>query len=126
MALLGASLGCTIALIAEPALHPAPAAVVCLSGRADFTATVGSTSVPLDAAAAAQRTSGPALFVVATGDPRVGVAEVRALYADYAGRPKRLDVFSGRYAGAHGWDLLRQSSTWTPLAAQLAAYLRRT
>jgi pimeloyl-ACP methyl ester carboxylesterase len=125
VSLLGASLGCTIALIAAPTLHPAPASVVCLSGHARFTATVGTTAVPLDAAAAVQHTTSPALFVVAVGDPRVSVAEVRALYAGYAGPTKRLDVLSGAYSGSHGWDLLSRSSTWTPLAAQLAAYLGR-
>ena len=126
VALLGASLGCTIALIAAPTVRPSPASVVCLSGHARFTATVGTTPVSLDAAAAARHATSPALFVVADGDPRVGVAEVRALYADYAGTTKRLDVLSGAYAGSHGWDLLSRSSTWTPLAAQLAACLRRS
>jgi pimeloyl-ACP methyl ester carboxylesterase len=125
VALLGASLGCTIALIAAPTVHPAPTSVVCLSGHARYTATVGTTAVPLDAAAAVRHTTSPALFVVAAGDPLAGVAEVRALYADYAGRTKRLDVLSGAYTGSHGWDLLSRSSTWTPLAAQLAAYLGR-
>lgn len=126
VALLGASLGCTIMLMAAPTVLPAPASVVCLSGHARFTATVGTTPVPLDAAAAARQATSPALFVVADGDPRVGVTEVRALYADYASTTKRLDVLSGAYTGSHGWDLLRRSSTWTPLAAQLAAYLRRS
>jgi pimeloyl-ACP methyl ester carboxylesterase len=125
VALLGASLGCTIALIAAPTVHPAPASVVCLSGHARYTATVGTTAVPLDAAAAVRHTTSPALFVVAAGDPLAGVAAVRALYTDYAGRTKRLDVLSGSYTGLHGWDLLSRSSTWTPLAAQLAAYLGR-
>ena len=125
VALLGASLGCTIALIAAPTVHPAPASVVCLSGHARYTATVGTTAVPLDAAAAVRHTTSPALFVVAVDDPRVGAGEVRALYTGYAGRTKRLDVLSGAYTGGHGWDLLSRSSTWTPLAAQLAAYLGR-
>jgi pimeloyl-ACP methyl ester carboxylesterase len=125
VALLGASLGCTIALIAAPTVHPAPSSIVCLSGHARYTATVGTTPVPLDAAAAVRHTTSPALFVVAAGDPLAGVAEVRGLYANYAGRTKRLDVLSGTYTGSHGWDLLGQSSTWTPLAAQLTAYLGR-
>jgi hypothetical protein len=48
------------------------------------------------------------------------------LFGDYASTTKRLDILSGGYTGSHGWDLLRRSSTWTPLAAQLAAYLRRS
>jgi pimeloyl-ACP methyl ester carboxylesterase len=125
VALLGASLGCTIALIAAPTVQPAPTSVVCLSGHARYTATVGTTPVSLDAAAAVRQTTSPALFIIAAGDPLAGVAEVRALFADYAGRTKRLDVLSGAYTGSHGWDLLGQNSTWTPLAAQLAAYLGR-
>jgi pimeloyl-ACP methyl ester carboxylesterase len=125
VALLGASLGCTIALIAEPTVRPPPAAAVCLSGHARYTATVGTTAVPLDAASVVSRATSPALFIVGADDPQVGVGEVRGLYAGYAGQPKRLDVLSGGYAGSHGWDLLRQGSAWTPLAAQLAAYLGR-
>ena len=75
VALVGASMGGAIAVVAAARLHPA--AVVDLSGERD---TTGLTpGIEADAGAAAPGVTAPALFAVARGDHYVPVADMRAV-----------------------------------------------
>jgi pimeloyl-ACP methyl ester carboxylesterase len=69
VAVLGASVGGTVALTAAATMRSAVAAVVCLSCHARFTPRVGGTAARLDAVAAVRDIRCPALFVVGSNDP---------------------------------------------------------
>jgi pimeloyl-ACP methyl ester carboxylesterase len=102
------------------------AAVVSLSGERDPTVVMGA-SGPADAVPLLKRLVSPTLMVVATNDPTTSVDETRAMYAAVAARTKRIDVLQGPYDGRHGWDMLTEAGggqSWSPLAAQVAAFLR--
>jgi pimeloyl-ACP methyl ester carboxylesterase len=92
--LMGASMGGTAALVAAPALGRSVAAVVDLSGPAQY--------VRLDAAAAVKRLSAPGLFAVGRFDSGF-VADTRALRAASRSPASRLVI---RESGAHGTALL--------------------
>jgi pimeloyl-ACP methyl ester carboxylesterase len=126
VALVGASAGATTALLAGARLGSKVASVVSLSGERDPTIVMGA-SGPADAAPLLKRLSSPTLMVVATNDRSTTVDETRVMYAAVAARDKRLDVLQGPYDGEHGWDLLTQPTggeSWSPLAAQVAAFVR--
>jgi pimeloyl-ACP methyl ester carboxylesterase len=120
VALVGASMGGAIAVVAAARLHPA--AVVDLSGERD---TTGLTpGIDADAGAAAHGVSAPALFAVARGDRYVPVADMRAVARRVRSPTRRLIVLPA--AAGHGWDLLFGTvSDWSPLAATVAAFIRR-
>ena len=119
VALVGASMGGAIAVVAAARLHPA--ALVDLSGERD---TTGLTpGVAADAGAAAPGVTAPALFAVARGDRYVPVADMRAV-ARRVRSASRLIVLPA--VAGHGWDLLVGTTTeWSPLAATIAAFIRR-
>jgi dienelactone hydrolase len=80
IALVGASLGASTALLAGAALRPPVAAVASLStGKFDLATILGG-SKPLDTYSAAKRLTVPVLFAAARDDPNVPVEQVQALY----------------------------------------------
>jgi pimeloyl-ACP methyl ester carboxylesterase len=120
VALVGASMGGAIAVVAAAQLHPA--AVVDLSGERD---TSGLTpGIDADAGAAAHGVVAPALFAVARGDRYVPVPDMRAVARHVRSPTKRVIVLPA--AAGHGWDMLfGTASKWSPLAATVAAFIRR-
>jgi hypothetical protein len=120
VALVGASMGGAIAVVAAARLHPA--ALVDLSGERD---TAGLTpGIDADAGAAAHGVTAPALFAVARGDRYVSPEDMRAV-ARRTRSPTRRVIVLPAVAG-HGWDLLFGVGTrWSPLAATVAAFIRR-
>jgi pimeloyl-ACP methyl ester carboxylesterase len=92
--LMGASMGATAALVAAPAVGRALAAVVDLSGPAQY--------VQLDAIPAVRRLAAPGLFAVGRFDAGF-VADTRALRAASRNAASRLVI---RETGAHGTALL--------------------
>ena len=121
VALVGASMGGTAVLVAGTRVRPPAAAVVSLSGEPDLTSLI---DLPLKASAAVPQLTSPALYVVATGDSDVSVAQTRALYRATRATDKRLMVLSGADSGRHGWELLTDyQGHWTKVAAQTAAFV---
>ena len=120
VALVGASMGGAIAVVAAARLHPA--AVVDLSGERD---TTGLTpGIDADAGAAARGVTAPALFAVARGDRYVPVADMREVARRARSATKRVIVLPA--TAGHGWDMLfGTATTWSPLAATVAAFIRR-
>jgi acetyl esterase/lipase len=120
VALVGASMGGAIAVVAAAQLHPG--AVVDLSGERD---TTGLTpGIDANAGAAAHGVTAPALFAVARGDRYVPVADMRAVAQRTRSATRRLIVLPA--VAGHGWDLLFGVGTkWSPLAATVAAFIRR-
>jgi dienelactone hydrolase len=119
VALVGASMGGAIAVVAAARLHPA--AVVDLSGERD---TTGLTpGIDADAGAAAHGITAPALFAVARGDRYVPVADMRAVARRVRSATTRVIVLPA--IAGHGWDMLFGVGTeWSPLAATVAAFIR--
>src|SRR3954465_575839 len=120
IALVGASMGGAIAVVAAAQLHPA--AVVDLSGERN---TTGLTpGIDANAGVAARRVTAPSLFAVARGDRYISVADMRAVARPVRSATRRVIVLP---AGAgHGWALLAgTTSEWSPLAATVAAFIRR-
>ena len=120
VALVGASMGGAIAVVAAARLHPA--AVVDLSGERD---TTGLTpGIDADAGAAAHGVTAPALFAVARGDRYVPVPDMRAVARRVRSSTTRLIVLPT--VAGHGWDLMYGVGTrWSPLAVTVAAFVRR-
>jgi alpha/beta superfamily hydrolase len=118
--LVGASMGGSIAVVAGARLRPA--AIVDLSGERDTTGlTVG---IHADAGSTARRLTAPALFAVARGDRYVTVADMRTV-ARRVRSPTRRVIVLPAVAG-HGWAMLSGTAReWTPLAATVAAFIRR-
>jgi alpha/beta superfamily hydrolase len=118
IALVGASLGGVVAVIAGARLHPA--AIVDLSGERDLTGLLPG--VRLDSLAAAPSLRAPALFAVARGDRYVSVVDMRAVYRRSPSRAKELLVESA--AAGHGWDMLLEPDfNWSPLARRVLAFI---
>ena len=125
IALVGASMGATTALLAGAALRPPVAAVVSLStGKFDLATLLGG-STPLDTYSAAKRLSVPVLYAVARNDPNVPVAQVQALHRMTPAKDKQLVVLGGASSGRHGWDLVGgvRGADFTPFAAKVAAFV---
>jgi pimeloyl-ACP methyl ester carboxylesterase len=118
VALVGASLGGVVSVIAGARLHPA--AVVDLSGERDLTGLLPGAD--LDAAATVRELTAPALFAVAHGDRNVSVGETRAMYRRARSRVKELHVLPA--AAGHGWDMLTVRFDWTPLARRVLAFVK--
>jgi pimeloyl-ACP methyl ester carboxylesterase len=120
VALVGASMGGAIAVVAAARLRPA--AVVDLSGERD---TTGLTpGIDANAGAAAHGVTAPALFAVARGDRYVSPDDMRAMARRVRSATRRVIVLPA--AAGHGWDLLFGVGTkWSPLAATVAAFIRR-
>jgi pimeloyl-ACP methyl ester carboxylesterase len=120
IAVVGASMGGAIAVVAAARLHPA--AVVNLSGERT---TAGLTpGITVNAGAAAPGVTAPALFVVARGDRYVPVADMRAVARRAQSTTKRLIVLPP--IAGHGWNLLLGTrTTWSPLARTVATFILR-
>jgi pimeloyl-ACP methyl ester carboxylesterase len=120
VALVGASMGGAIAVVAAARLHPA--AVVDLSGERD---TTGLTpGIDANAGAAARGVTAPSLFAVARGDRYVPLRDMRAVARRVRSPTPRLIVLPP--TAGHGWDLLYGTAGgWSPLAATVAAFIRR-
>lgn len=125
VALVGASMGATTALLAGAALRPPVAGVVSLStGKFDLSTILGG-STKLDTESAAKRLTVPVMFAVARDDRGVPVEQVQALHRQARAKDKQLEVLGGSYTGLHGWDLLGGSfgNAFTPFAAKVANFL---
>ena len=100
VSLVGASFGAAAVLVAAPAIHPPPSAVVSLSAETDLEFLGPNYSLhPLRAA---PRLRSPLLLMVARGDHFVSVGDSRALLRAARANPKRLVVFGS----GHGLRLL--------------------
>ena len=96
VAVIGASMGGAIAVVAAAKLHPD--ALVNLSGELDLPANHAN------AGAAAKHVTAPALFVVARRDRYTSVEDMRTVASRARSHTKRLIILP---AGAgHGWDML--------------------
>jgi dienelactone hydrolase len=120
IALVGASMGGAIAVVAAARLHPA--ALVDLSGERN---TRGLTpGVNANAGAAASKVTAPSLFAVARADRYVPVADMRLIARRVRSESKQLVVLPAE--AGHGWSMLDGTTTeWSPLAARVAAFIRR-
>jgi dienelactone hydrolase len=119
VAIVGASYGGAIAVVAGATLKPA--AVVDLSGEQTLQALVPGYD-DVDSLAAAPRLRAPALFVVAHNDNYTPIADMRRVYRAAASRKKRLIVLPA--SAGHGLSMLFGLNTdWAPLARQIAAFL---
>jgi pimeloyl-ACP methyl ester carboxylesterase len=120
VAVVGASMGGSIAVVAAAQLHPA--ALVDLSGERDTTSL--TPGIDANAGTAARGVTAPALFVVARGDRYVSPADMRLVARRTRSATKRVIVLPPE--AGHGWDMLfGTTSTWSPLAATVAAFIRR-
>ena len=124
VALVGASMGGSAALIAATRVQPPVDAVIELSGEANPTSLL---HIPLNARAAVPQLTVPAMFVVANLDQYTTVDETRAMYQADKTADKLLVVLSGGSDGFHGWMVLTDfsggfSSTATKVAAFIAAH----
>jgi esterase/lipase len=118
IALVGASLGGVVAVIAGARLNPA--AIVDLSGERDLTGLLPGRRLSSCAAAAQLRV--PALFAVARDDHYVRVADMRAIYGHAHSQVKHLVVLPT--GSGHGWDLLQTTGgTWTRLASKVLSFV---
>jgi len=107
------------AVVAAARLHPA--AVVDLSGERDTRAL--TPGINANAGAAARGVTAPALFV-ARRDRYVPVRNIRAVARRARSATKRLIVLPA--SAGHGWGmLLGPRADWSPLAATVAAFIRR-
>jgi pimeloyl-ACP methyl ester carboxylesterase len=101
IALIGASLGGVVALMAGSAVRPPVDVVVSVSGEPALI-YVGGTP-PLDATVAVPHLLVPTLYLVAKGDTTVSVEETQQLYRDTKAAVKQISVFDSGFA--HGWDM---------------------
>jgi len=124
VAVVGASMGGSAALIAATRVQPPIRAVISLSGEANPTSLL---HIPLNARAAAAQLTVPAMFVVANLDQYTTVDETRAMYQAAKTADKRLLVLPGQFDGFHGWQVLTNfsgqfSSTATTVAQFMATH----
>jgi pimeloyl-ACP methyl ester carboxylesterase len=127
VAVLGASLGGTVALAAAASPHSGIGGVVCLSCHAHFTPLVGGTPVHIVVGPTVHLIRCPALFIAGRDDSHLSPGEVETLYRDTGSASRHLEVLTGAQAAIHGWNLL----TSTPpggvdVASAVAAFLTGT
>jgi alpha-beta hydrolase superfamily lysophospholipase len=121
VALVGASMGGSAALIAATRAQPPVDAVVSLSGEANPTSLL---HIPLNARAAAGQLTVPAMFVVANLDQYTSVDETRAMYQAAKTADKHLLVLSSQFDGLHGWGVLSNlGGGFSSTAAQVAEFI---
>jgi dienelactone hydrolase len=121
VALVGASMGGSAALIAATRVQPPIDAVISLSGEANPTSVL---HLPLNARAAVQQLTVPALFVVANLDQLTTVDETRAMYQSDKTADKRLLVLPNQYEGFHGWQVLTEANgAFSSTASKVAEYI---
>jgi pimeloyl-ACP methyl ester carboxylesterase len=117
IALVGASLGGTVAVIAGARLNPS--AIVDLSGERDLTGLLPGAN--LNAYAAAPALRAPALFVVARDDRYASLTDMRAVHDRAGSHTKQLIVLPA--SAGHGWEMLTATSGWSPLAPRILAFV---
>jgi alpha-beta hydrolase superfamily lysophospholipase len=123
VALVGASMGGSAALIAATRAQPPVDAVISLSGEANPTSLL---HIPLNAQAAVRRLTVPAMFVVADLDQYTSVEETRAMYRIDHTADKRLLVLPGQFDGFHGWMVLTQANgAFSSTARAVADFIAR-
>jgi dienelactone hydrolase len=121
VALVGASMGGSAALIAATRVQPAVDAVVALSGEANPTSLIG---IPLNARAAVPQLEVPAMFVIADLDQFASIDETRAMYQADKTADKRLLVLPSQFDGFHGWMVLTvDSGAFSPTATKVAEFI---
>jgi dienelactone hydrolase len=121
VALVGASMGGSAALIAATRARPPVGAVVALSGEANPTSLL---HIPLNARAAVAQLTVPAMFVVANLDQYTSVGETRAMYQAAKTTDKRLLVLPSQFDGFHGWQVLTSvGGRFSSTAAQVAEFI---
>jgi dienelactone hydrolase len=121
VALVGASMGGSAALIAATRVQPPVDAVVELSGQANPTSLLG---IPLNARAVVQQLTVPTMFVVANLDQYASVDETRAMYQADKTADKRLLVLPDQFDGFHGWMVLTNTSgAFSSTAAKVAEFV---
>ena len=119
VAIVGASYGGAIAVVAGATLKPA--AVVDLSGEQSLAGLVPGYD-DVDSLAAAPRLNAPTLFVVARNDSYTPVADMRRIYRAAGSRKKQLIVLP--FEAGHGLAVLSGfSSEWSPTAKRVARFL---
>jgi pimeloyl-ACP methyl ester carboxylesterase len=119
VAIVGASYGGAIAVVAGAKLKPA--AVVDLSGEQSLQALVPGYD-DVDSLAAAPHLRAPTLFVVARNDQYTPVADMRRVYRAAGSRSKQLIVLP--FEAGHGLAMLSGFETdWSPLARRVAKFL---
>jgi len=119
VAIVGASYGGAIAVVAGAKLHPA--AVVDLSGEQSLAGLVPGYD-DVDSLAAAPHLKAPGLFVVARKDDYTPVADMRRVYRAAGSRPKQLIVLP--FEAGHGLAVLSGfSSEWSPTATRVGRFL---
>jgi pimeloyl-ACP methyl ester carboxylesterase len=119
VAIVGASYGGAIAVVASAKLHPA--AVVSLSGEQSLQGLVPGYD-DVDSLAAAPHLNAPALFVVAREDSYTPVADMRRVYRAAGSRKKQIIVLPSE--AGHGLAVLSGFDTeWSPTAARVGRFL---
>jgi pimeloyl-ACP methyl ester carboxylesterase len=101
VALIGASLGGTVSLMAAATLKPRIDAVVSVSGEPSLIYISGTPE--LDTTTYLPRLVAPALFLVSKGDTTVSVEDTRSMYRSTAAKVKAIHVFESGFA--HGWSM---------------------
>jgi pimeloyl-ACP methyl ester carboxylesterase len=118
IAIVGASLGGVVSVMAGAKLHPS--AVVDLSGERVLGPLLPG--VQLDSYRPAAKLTAPALFVVARGDNYTPVEDMRAVYRRAASKAKRLIVLPA--SGGHGLNMLSLGVNWSPLARTVLRFVK--
>lgn len=118
IAIVGASLGGVVSVMAGAKLHPS--AVVDLSGERALGPLLPG--VQLDSYAPAPKLTAPALFVVAKGDRYTPVPDMRAVYRHTASKDKQMIVLP--MSSGHGWDMLASGINWSPLAKTVLRFVK--
>lgn len=106
VALLGASLGANVAMVAGPSITPSPSAVLSLSGPADLTGLLGDER--LDAFKTVPHLTSPFLQMVAREDTVAFVPDIRKLAATAGSKVTRVVILDASYG--HGWDMVSNAA----------------
>lgn len=122
VAVMGASFGGSVALVAGARLGREVAGVVDLSG--DRLAKDAATPPgPHTAARAAPALRRPVLFAVAREDRYISVGDERRLYERTAAASKDLVVMPP--IAGHGWALLNDAEGWSKLSPRVVRFLHQ-
>ncbi|MGZ4105578.1 MAG: alpha/beta hydrolase family protein, partial [Actinomycetota bacterium] len=95
IALIGASLGGVVALMAGPVVQPPVDVVVSVSGEPSLVYVSGTP--PLDATTAVPHLGVPTLYLVSKGDNTVSVEDTQALYRATKTSAKQIAVFESGF-----------------------------
>jgi dienelactone hydrolase len=123
IAVIGASMGGAVAVLAADRMKPSPAAMVDLSGQMDDLSLLGGAASPsLNPGEAAAELHVPSLFVVAQHDAYASLSEMTGIYRRSQPPIKRMIVEP--VTSGHGWDMLNGvATTWSPLASIVTGFI---